>query len=402
MNQTLRTYRHQHLYFILVLLAAPFAAISLDICMPSLPYIEKAFHTSQQYAQYTVFTFSLGFALSQIPVGLWSDQLGRKPLILSGSLINITSLFIIIKSQSISVFLSARFVEGLATAFIVVPSRAILMDIFEGAQLKKSISILFIFWTLSAILSPYLGGYLQYYGNWTTCFQCLLLYNLLLLFYALFFLKETLSNEKKRKKESVHLQLSFFLTDRLFWFLAFTAGIGSSYLILFHTTGTFIIQNTLHFNAKEYGYMTLLIGTAALSSNIFNYCIHSIHQRITLYWLGALFTTSFFMLIQASLTEIHIMYFLASSFMIILTSSFIFARTTASILQRMTHSYATGSALFWTTIWGFHSAVIAISSFLPNTSFSVASTYFTLSILLFLVFYSTLKRQFHGKPTSSR
>lgn len=72
--------------FILGLLAM-LMPLSIDMYLPALPVISEQFGVPAGSAQMTLSTYILGFAVGQLFYGPMADSLGRKPVILGGTLV---------------------------------------------------------------------------------------------------------------------------------------------------------------------------------------------------------------------------------------------------------------------------------------------------------------------------
>ncbi len=77
---------HLGLIFILGLLAM-LMPLSIDMYLPAMPVIAAQFGVPAGSAQMTLSTYILGFALGQLFYGPMADSLGRKPVILGGTLV---------------------------------------------------------------------------------------------------------------------------------------------------------------------------------------------------------------------------------------------------------------------------------------------------------------------------
>lgn len=77
---------HSGLIFILGLLSmlTPFA---IDMYLPALPVIAKEFGVELGQVQMTLSAYIMGFAIGQLFYGPMADSLGRKPVILWGTLV---------------------------------------------------------------------------------------------------------------------------------------------------------------------------------------------------------------------------------------------------------------------------------------------------------------------------
>ena len=68
----------------ILLLVIPLSQIALDAYTPALPQMAVEFHASNELVQNTVTAYMLGLAIAFIPLGLISDALGRKRVLLAG------------------------------------------------------------------------------------------------------------------------------------------------------------------------------------------------------------------------------------------------------------------------------------------------------------------------------
>jgi MFS family permease len=76
-----------------LLLLMPVSQVTLDAYTPALPQIVDELHSSNQFMQNTVTAFMLGITVAVLPVGLISDALGRKRIVLAGlALMVLTSI----------------------------------------------------------------------------------------------------------------------------------------------------------------------------------------------------------------------------------------------------------------------------------------------------------------------
>ena len=154
----------QKLYFaILVNIIVPLAGISTDIYLPSLPAISTHFNVTKTFVQLTVASYVIAVGLAQLLAGPISDAYGRKNLLLIAIFTQLLAVLAIIFSPSIDWMILFRFVQGLGAAFMLVPARAILNDVFHGSELKKQFNYCTISFALGPTIAPFLGGYLQHY-----------------------------------------------------------------------------------------------------------------------------------------------------------------------------------------------------------------------------------------------
>src|SRR3989338_1565092 len=96
-------------FFTFLFLISCLGQMSSDLYLPALPTIRDVFHTTQQWMQFTLAIYMLGFSLSHLVYGPISDYVGRRnPLIFGIGICTIGAL-ICFFSHHISEFIVGRF-----------------------------------------------------------------------------------------------------------------------------------------------------------------------------------------------------------------------------------------------------------------------------------------------------
>ena len=116
--------------FILGLLAM-LMPLSIDMYLPALPVIAAQYNVPDGSAQMTLSTYILGFALGQLLYGPMADSLGRKPVILGGTLVFAAAAVACALSQTVDMLIVMRFFHGLAAAaasVVILPRRLLGMN----------------------------------------------------------------------------------------------------------------------------------------------------------------------------------------------------------------------------------------------------------------------------------
>lgn len=152
---------------------AAMGPLTIDMYLPSFPTIAASFDTTASLVQVSLTACLLGIGLGQLIFGPMSDVYGRKkPLVFALIGYGVASLICML-SPSITAFIAARFLQGLAASAGIVISRAIVRDTFSGRALTKFFATLMLINNLAPILAPILGGAILAFTEWRGVFGVL-------------------------------------------------------------------------------------------------------------------------------------------------------------------------------------------------------------------------------------
>lgn len=170
------------LLLLAVLCALP--PLSIDMGLPSLPTLGRAFGVSAGYAALTVTLFMAGFALSPIIYGTLSDRWGRRPLLIGGlslfALGGVACLF----TPSLNWLLFARFVQGLGAGCGPTLAFAATRDQLSGRALGQRLAMLTMLLNSAPIVAPSLGTLWLYFSGWRGSYIVLAMGGILLFIVA--------------------------------------------------------------------------------------------------------------------------------------------------------------------------------------------------------------------------
>lgn len=163
---------HAELVLILGSLSA-FASLSIDMYLPSLPTLERAFEVSPAAVQFTLTTFFLGFALGQAIYGPVADRFGRKPpLYVSLTLFSAASAGCAL-APTVGGLAALRFVQAIGACAGGVISRAMVRDLFPLEETRRVYSTLMLVTGVAPIAAPLLGGFILVGVGWAAIFWTL-------------------------------------------------------------------------------------------------------------------------------------------------------------------------------------------------------------------------------------
>lgn len=150
-----------------------FAALSIDLYLPSLPTITRDFAIDPAETQHTVSAFFLGLALGQFFYGPLSDRIGRRRPLLGGIALYVIASLICVFAVSIEMLVAGRFLQALGGCAGMVVARAVVRDRFDHTETARIMSLLTLVMGVAPILAPMLGGLLLSVTTWRAIFAVL-------------------------------------------------------------------------------------------------------------------------------------------------------------------------------------------------------------------------------------
>ncbi|KIP75048.1 major facilitator transporter [Vibrio harveyi] len=234
--------------------------LSMGLVFPSLPWIAKDFDISLDQAQLLVSVYLLGFGPSQFIYGPVSDALGRKKVLLAGLLIAMLGLLMIIfLSHTFTGMVAGRFLQGLGTGCCAVLARASTRDRFSGPELPVALSYIAMAASITPLVAPVIGGFINAHFGWTMVFISLLGYVLLAWTVIVFRFQETITQTSALPSpKKMLLQYRDLLTSRYFMSFASIGWLNFSLMITTVSVMPFIMQNQIGMTSDQYAMWALI------------------------------------------------------------------------------------------------------------------------------------------------
>ena len=252
---TTRPHSSFKIVFILGLLAM-LMPLSIDMYLPALPVISAQFGVPAGSAQMTLSTYILGFALGQLFYGPMADSLGRKPVILGGTLIFAAVAVACALAQSIDQLIVMRFFHGLAAAAASVVINALMRDIYPKEEFSRMMSFVMLVTTIAPLVAPMAGGAVLVWFSWHAIFWILALAALLASAMIFFFIDETLAVERRQKfhiRTTMGNFASLFRHKRVLSYML-ASGFSFAGMFSFLSAGPFVYIELNHVSPQHFGY----------------------------------------------------------------------------------------------------------------------------------------------------
>ena len=252
---TTRPHSSFSIVFILGLLAM-LMPLSIDMYLPALPVIAEQFGVPAGSAQMTLSTYILGFALGQLLYGPMADSLGRKPVVLGGTLVFAAAAAACAMAQSIDHLIVMRFFHGLAAAAASVVINALMRDIYPKEEFSRMMSFVMLVTTVAPLVAPMVGGAVLVWFSWHAIFWLLALAALLASAMIFFFIKETLPAEHRQKfhiRTTLGNFASLFRHKRVLSYML-ASGFSFAGMFSFLSAGPFVYIELNHVSPQHFGY----------------------------------------------------------------------------------------------------------------------------------------------------
>ncbi len=148
----------------------PFAT---DTYLPALPLIVEEFEITASTAQLTLTAFMVSLAAGQLVIGPLSDRVGRRTLLVLGSVGTALAAVVCALAPSIWILVLGRVAQGFAGAAGIVLSKAVVVDVGRGAGVAKAFATLMAIQSVAPVIAPLIGGAVVPFGGWRSVFWLL-------------------------------------------------------------------------------------------------------------------------------------------------------------------------------------------------------------------------------------
>ncbi len=232
-----------------------FAPMSIDMYLPSLPALARAFGTGAASVQLTLAAFFAGLAVGQVLYGPLADRFGRKPPLYLGLSLYVLASAGCALASGIESLIALRLAQAVGGCAGLVISRAVVRDLYERQEAARMFSTLMLVTGLAPILAPLAGGYLLVWLGWRAIFWGLALFGLACLAAAALWLPET--HRAHGARAGVGAALAAYarlLVHRQFAGYALAGGFAMAGMFAYISGSPFVFIDVYGVPAQAYGW----------------------------------------------------------------------------------------------------------------------------------------------------
>ncbi|WKE67172.1 Bcr/CflA family multidrug efflux MFS transporter [Gallaecimonas kandeliae] len=236
-------------------LVAMLTPLAIDMYLPSLPRIARDLGVAPGAVQGTVSAYVAGFALGQLALGPLADSLGRRPVLLWGTLVFTLLCPLCALSTDIGFLQWLRIGQGGAGAAASVVIYALLRDLVSDRnELARLFSTITLVVTLAPLLAPMLGGWVLLLADWHAIFWVLGAFGAAACLLVAAKVPETLPAKAPLALGTVLGNYRTLLAKPALLGLMFCSGLSFSGLMAFLTAGSFVYIDQFGVPEGHFGY----------------------------------------------------------------------------------------------------------------------------------------------------
>lgn len=170
---------------------------SIDTVFPAFADLAGEWGASQFALQQVVSVYLLAFAAMSLFHGPLSDALGRKPVVVVGTVVYTLAAVGCALAPNLAVLLAFRALQGLSAGAGQIIGRAMVRDVFSDARAQRTMAQIAMIFGIAPAAAPIVGGWLLTIGNWRGIFWFLVGLGAVLLVLVVVWLPETHPAERR-------------------------------------------------------------------------------------------------------------------------------------------------------------------------------------------------------------
>ncbi len=264
--RTLRSAFPPALLLSLAALAAV-APLGTDTYLPAFTAMARDLHVGASEVQLTMTAFLVGIAIGQLTIGVLSDRVGRRPLLLWGTVLSLVAGIATVVAPNITVLIIARFLQGLGGASGMVLGRAVIADRARGAAAAQALNLVMAIQGIAPVLAPILGGILVGPIGWRGILAVVAAFTAILLLLIIFCVPETLPAERRNTAglRSLLAGAKELSKSRFFVRIVLINAATFSLLMAYLSATPFVLQSVLGMSTGQY---TIIFGCCAATMTV--------------------------------------------------------------------------------------------------------------------------------------
>ncbi len=177
---------------ILLTVLSALGQFATSVYTPSFPAIGEEFGATPSAVQLTLTVALAAFAAGQLIYGPLTDRFGRRSVLLPSILVYIAGSVLCVFAPTLDTLIVGRFFQAIGACAGVVVSRAIVRDLYDGAEMVRVFAVMTLAFSAVPALAPFIGGLMQEFVGWRASFVATVVFGVGVLVASLWRLPETI------------------------------------------------------------------------------------------------------------------------------------------------------------------------------------------------------------------
>ena len=187
-------------------IATAFISTGQGVISPLLPIFAKNLNITVSSIGFAVSIFAFARLLFNFPIGIITDKIGRRPLLILGPLINAFGIILTGYSNNLMMLLFARFISGIGHGMYTLAALAYISDISDDSNRARFIGMNQAALLSGVAIGPAIGGILAELYGIRMPFYFIGIIVALASFYSAMRLPETLVKQKEKNPANINIK----------------------------------------------------------------------------------------------------------------------------------------------------------------------------------------------------
>ncbi|MDX1734469.1 MAG: multidrug effflux MFS transporter [Halioglobus sp.] len=259
---------HRHLHpespWLLALLAALVALgpLSVDMYLPAMPAMMQALDTDISHMHLTLSTYLTGFAIFHLVCGPLADRIGRKPVLIGGTVLFVVACVGCSQSTTVEELLVYRFAQGVGACVGPTIARTIARDVFGPTRAARALSLIAMLMALAPAIAPMLGGILLLWLPWPIIFFFLAFYGVTMIVLIQLYLAESIPQRQSLHPVAILRNYAELFRNSMYLTTTLASGLIYAGLMTYLASSSFVYIDMLGVPVQYFGliFLTSVIG----------------------------------------------------------------------------------------------------------------------------------------------
>ncbi|MGS0741366.1 MdfA family multidrug efflux MFS transporter [Glaciimonas sp. GG7] len=243
--------------------------IANDMIQPGMIVVTKEFGASAAWMASAMTAFLVGGAMFQWLFGPLSDRIGRRPVMLGGTVFFILACLATLFSESIESFIALRVVQGIGLCFISSVGYAVVQEAFEEKAAVKLTALMANVALIAPLIGPVAGAFMIEMWPWRMVFVFIAAVSTIALIGLILHMPETVQ-PRKEKLPLIHIWHDYrkVFSNRYFLMGALSIPLLAVPLIGWIAMSPLILVADGHLSVVEYGLWQIPVFGSLIAGNL--------------------------------------------------------------------------------------------------------------------------------------